>query len=123
MAAPTSPLSRQIEELAREMDDCLGSLDQWESKWEEDKRQHRQNLLSELEAQYGADYGLGLDIAAEDGLYRASLGLTDSFCVDEAGLDDSDLISPTREVLPRLDSEARLLLPTEAALGLADEMM
>jgi len=52
-ATPTSPLSMQIAELAREMDDCLGTLDQWE----DDKRRYRENLLSELEAQY-ADYGL-----------------------------------------------------------------
>lgn len=117
VAAPTSPLSRQIEELAREMDDCLGSIDQWESQWEEDKRRHRQNLLSELEAQYGVDYGL--DLATEDGLYRAGLGLTDSFCVEEAELDKSDLISsPTQDVV---SAEARLLLPAE--VGLADEML
>lgn len=108
------------------MDDCLGSLDQWESEWEKDKRQHRQNLLSELEAQYGADYGL--DLATEDGLYRAGLGLTDSFCVDEADLDESVLISPTKELLPtehRLHQLSRLPddAPYEVALGLADEML
>lgn len=49
MPPPPSPLSRQIAELAQEMDDCLGNFGE---QWEEEKQKHREALLAALEVQY-----------------------------------------------------------------------
>mmetsp|Transcript_39018 Transcript_39018/g.71042 ORF Transcript_39018/g.71042 Transcript_39018/m.71042 type:complete len:330 (-) Transcript_39018:103-1092(-) len=56
-----SPLSRQIAELAREMDDCVSSL----SNWDDERLKHKEAVIAELEAQYGRSYGEILAASAD----------------------------------------------------------
>jgi hypothetical protein len=70
--APTSPLSRQIEELAKEMEDCLGSMD----NWEDEKLRNRNELLRELEAQYGFAVG-NVDLPVDEVQYDSCRDSTD----------------------------------------------
>lgn len=109
LAAPPSPLSRQIEELAREMDDCLGSLG---DQWEEEKRQHRQNLINKLEAQYGAENDFD---ASGESFYGSSCYMPRHGAIDS---DKPDLISPFPEVA---SPEASLEATDEVLARLRDE--
>lgn len=109
LVAPGSPLSRQIEELAREMDDCLGSLG---DQWEEEKRQHRQNLINKLEAQYGAENDFD---ATGESFYGSSCYMPRHGAIDS---DKPDLISPFPEVA---SAEVSLEATDEVLARLRDE--
>lgn len=58
MPPPPSPLSRQIAELAQEMDDCLENFGE---QWEDEKRKHREALMAALEVQYSGSHDEALD--------------------------------------------------------------
>jgi hypothetical protein len=94
----------------------LGSLE----CWEEDKRQHRENLLSELEAQYVADLDAALDVAAEDSICRAALGLPGGLDLPafERELEQSTRSDPGESIGARGEASC-----VHVPLGLEDEML
>mmetsp|Transcript_29437 Transcript_29437/g.67798 ORF Transcript_29437/g.67798 Transcript_29437/m.67798 type:complete len:321 (-) Transcript_29437:13-975(-) len=92
-----SPLSRQIAELAREMDDCVSSL----SNWDDERLKHKEAVIAELEAQYGRSYGeilaASADLAITEG-DELQMGALARLGGNEEGLDEMRIAGLRAEV-------------------------